>query len=266
MEYNDANPATGTRPEHRQVIDYRLTADEIEALDPSLAILPVGSLEQHGPHLPVMTDWAIATELGSRVARVTGGFLLPALPISTCREHMGKKGTVWMEPVTFYQMMRDMILSLREQGFTKIAILQCHGGIFIMTPLVRELNAMYNPDLMVANVDICSLFPVLYREGLAETDTELHAGEIETGMMLSIAPETVHMERAMDCVPEIPRSYLSYGSIFRASPTGVWGEPGRASAGKGGRLLDRTTDLIRQELDSAFSYMESKKKFYYSHF
>ena len=61
---------------------YKLTADEIVAKDPDLAIIPVGSLEQHGPHLPIMTDWAIATELGRRVAEKMDAFLLPALPIS----------------------------------------------------------------------------------------------------------------------------------------------------------------------------------------
>ena len=245
---------------------YRLTADDIQALDPDLAILPVGSLEQHGPHLPIMTDWAIAAELGSRVAKATGGFLLPALPISTCREHMGKKGSVWMEPPTFYHMMNDMILSLKIQGFRKVAILQCHGGTFIMTPLVRDLNAKYNPQLMVANIDICSIFPLLHQEGIIETNTELYAGEIETSMMLSIAPETVHMDRAVDCVPDVPRPYLSYGSIFRASPSGVWGEPSKASASKGDRILARTAELILREMNSAFSYMEAKEAFNYSHF
>ena len=197
---------------------YQKTADEIMALDPELAILPVGSVEQHGPHLPVMTDWAIATELGRRVAEKMNAFLLPALPISTCREQMGKKGSVWMEPVTFYQMMNDIILSLKTQGFKKVGILQCHGGVFIMTPLIRDLNAKYNPDLMVVNIDPCTLWPILYKEGIIETNTELHAGEVETSQMLAVAPETVHMDRAVDYVPTIARPYLSYGSIFRASP------------------------------------------------
>ena len=202
---------------------FKLTADDVMAQDPELAILPVGSLEQHGPHLPLMTDWAIAAELGRRVAELTGGFLLPALPISTCREQMGKKGSVWMEPTTFYQMMHDIIMSLKTQGFKRVAILQCHGGIFIMTPLVRDLNARFNPELMVVNIDGCMFFNRLYQEGIYETNTELQAGEGETSMMLAIAPETVHMDKAVDEVPDVPRSYLSYGSIFRASQSGVWG-------------------------------------------
>ncbi len=245
---------------------FKQTADEIMAQDPDLAIIPVGSLEQHGPHLPVMTDWAIATELGRRVAERMNAFLLPALPISTCREHMGKKGAVWMEPTTFYQMLQDIILSLKTQGFKRVAILQCHGGIFVMTPLVRDLNARFNPQLQVVNVDICNFFARLYQEGIYETNTELHAGEGETAMMLAIAPETVHMERAVDFVPDVPRAYLSYGSIFRASPTGVWGEPSKATAEKGETALAKMTELSIQEIEAAFAYMDKKEKNNYSYF
>lgn len=245
---------------------YHYSADSIMEIDPEIAIIPVGSLEQHGPHLPVMTDWAIASELGKRVAKKMNAFLIPALPISTCREHMGKKGAVWIEPTTFYQMMSDIILSLKDQGFKKVGILQCHGGIFVMTPLVRDLNAKYNPDLMVALVDSCSLFPALYQEGIIETSTELHAGEVETSQLLAIAPETVHMNKAVDYIPSVPRSYLNYGSIFRASPTGVWGEPTKATAKKGEAIFAHCTDLAIEELSKAFAYMDEKEKFNYSNF
>ena len=245
---------------------YWKTADEIMAADPELAIIPVGSLEQHGPHLPVMTDWTIAMELGKRVAEKTGGFLLPALPISTCREHMGKKGAVWMEPTTFYQMMNDIIMSLKTQGFKKVVILQMHGGIFVMTPLVRDLNAKFNPELMVVNIDGCSFFAPLFNEGTLETQTELHAGECETSQILAVAPETVHMDLAKDFVPNVPRPYLNYGSIFRASPSGVWGEPTKASAEKGEKIFARSAELAVEEMNKAFAYMEQKEKFNYSYF
>lgn len=242
---------------------YKLTADEIMAKNPDLAIIPVGSIEQHGPHLPVMTDWAIATELGRRVAEKMDAFLLPALPISTCREHMGKKGAVWMEPVTFYQMMTDIIMSLKTQGFKRIGILPCHGGIFIMTPLIRDLNAKFNPELMVANG--CIYLDSSPLDAIFETP-ELHAGEQETSQILAIAPETVHMERAVDFVPEVSRPYLSYGSIFRASPAGVWGYPTRASAEKGERSLECCAELAVKALNDAFAYMEKKEQFNYSNF
>ena len=245
---------------------YRKTADEIMSLDPELAIIPVGSVEQHGPHLPVMTDWVIATELGKRVAERMNAFLLPALPISTCREHMGKKGCVWMEPTTFYQMLSDIILSLKVQGFKKVGILQCHGGIFVMTPLVRDLNARYNPELQVAVADFCDMMPILQAEGILTDTGELHAGQCETSCILASQPETVHMDRAVTCIPDVPRKYLSYGSIFRASPSGVWGDPSQASAEIGQLVYDRGAELMARQLEDAFRYMDNKEQFHYSHF
>lgn len=246
---------------------YEMTADEIVGKNQEIAIIPVGSIEQHGPQLPVMTDWAIATYLGERIAARLDAFMIPALPISTCREHMGKRGSVWMEATTFYQMMTDVVLSLKTQGFKKVVILQCHGGIFIMTPLVRDLNARHNPDLMVALID----FGNALRSGdceddIFETKGELHAGESETSMILHIAPETVHMDRAVDFIPKEPRPYLSYGSIFRASPAGIWGHPSKATAEKGRRVLDAYVDYAEAETARVFDYIEKKEKFGYSDF
>lgn len=245
---------------------YTMTSEELAASGTDLAILAVGSLEQHGPHLPLMTDWAIATELGLRVGKAMGAYVLPALPISTNREQMGSKGSVWMEPLTFYQMMTDIILSLKLQGFKRVGLLQCHGGIFIMTPLLRDLNAKNNPDLQVALFDTCSVLGKLYQEGVIQTNTELHAGEVETSQMLAIAPETVHMDKAQDFVPTIPRPYLSYGSLLQASPSGVWGEPTKATARKGEEIFARLTELAVEELNRAFEYMSNKKKIDYSNF
>ena len=240
---------------------FKMTADEICAFDPDTAVIPVGSLEQHGPHLPIMTDWAIATELGRRVAERMNAFLLPAFPISTCREHMGKKGSVWMEATTFYQMMYDVVMSLKTQGFKRVAFVITHGGIFVMGPLVRDLNARFNPDLMVAFVtpDTSNL------KGITET-RGLHADESETSQILAIAPETVHMDRAVDFDPEVPRPYLNYGSIFRASPTGVWGYPTKATAEKGELILQRSTENAVDELNRAFEFMSNKEKIGYSYF
>ncbi len=245
---------------------YFNTADEIMAQDPDLAILPVGSIEQHGPHLPVMTDWAIGTEISKRVQALTGGFLIPTLPISTCREQMGKKGSVWMEPTTFYDMMIDIAMSLKTQGFKKILIIQAHGGIFMMTPVVRDLNAKHNPDLMVFNYDLMTVSPLCLREGILEDSEEIHAGESETSQMLVIAPETVHMDKALDFVPDTPRSYLNYGSILRFCPEGVWGRATLGKAGTGERVLQRAAENAVEEMNKAFTFMENKGRLNYSNF
>ena len=244
------------------MLSFEKTIDEIVSQNPDLAILPVGSIEQHGAHLPVGTDWYIATAVGRLTAERTGGYLLPALPVSTCREHMGKKGSVWMDPDIFYNMILSMVSSLKEQGFRRVLTLQCHGGIFILPPTVRQANALHNPDLMMVNID----FGYLPKEITGFGEGEIHAGESETSLMLHIAPETVHMDRAVTSWPTVPRPYLNYGSIFRASPSGVWGDPTIATAEKGEKILTAMADWAAQEANKAFSYMQTKEKFGYSNF
>jgi len=143
------------------------TADEIQDSGVDTAVLPIGSTEQHGPHLPLATDYIIAEAVGEKVAEKLGAFLLPALPISTCREHMGKKGSVWVNPDTFFFMVRDIAMSLKEQGFKRVVIIQAHGGIFILTPVVRELNAI-SSDIKVIRVDLVQFFQSKEMEGILE--------------------------------------------------------------------------------------------------
>lgn len=232
--------------------------DDIANTD--LAILSVGSIEQHGPHLSVITDWAIADAMGRGVAEKTGGFYIPALPISTNKEARGKRGSVGMNSDTFYRMIRDICLDLKTQGFRKIAIICAHGGVFVMTSIVRELNAEFNPDLMVANLNMLEICWPKYKPlGILETDSELHAGEGETSLMLYLYPELVNMEKAVDFVPDVPRSYLSYAGFLRYSPSGVWGEATKATAEKGRRMLEFSIDETVRVMYEVFEIMEKKK-------
>lgn len=215
---------------------YESTADEIESGNNGIAVLPIGSTEQHGPHLPIATDFIIAGSVAKGVAEKLGAYLLPALPISTCREHMGKKGSVWMNPDTFYNMVGDIVMSLKEQGFKKVVIILGHGGIFIANPAVRELNAT-NPDIKVIKVDLCQLNQSAEIASIIECKDNLHACEMETSLMLYLREDLVRKEKIVDCIPGVPRDYLNYGSIFRYSKCGVWGKPSLASKEKGERIL-----------------------------
>ena len=206
---------------------YNSTADEIMQANPDTA----------GPHLPVGTDFIIAGAVARGIAEKMGAYLLPTLPISTCREHMGKKGSVWMNPDTFYHVIKDIFLSLKEQGFKKIIYVQGHGGIFTGAPAVREVNAA-NPDIKVAKIEAMQFFDSEEIKGVLECRDNLHACEYETSVMLYLDEELVRKDLIEDCIPNVERDFLNYAPIFKYCKNGVWGKPSLASAEKGKKMLD----------------------------
>jgi len=225
-----------------------------------LAILPVGSIENHGHHLSVATDWIIADALGRGIAEKTDGFYIPALPVSTNKEHRGKRGSVGMHADVFYRMICDICLDLKAQGFRKICIIQGHGGIFVMNNIVRELNADHNPDLMVVNINIMEIcWAEFQNHGLLEGSPGIHAEEVETSLILYLHPELVDMSKAVDFIPAVPRSHLNYGGILRYCPDGVWGSATKATAEKGGKMMHIAIDESVKYMNNIFEMMSKKQ-------
>ena len=239
---------------------YHKTSPEITKMG-DMAIIPVGSLEQHSHHLPVSTDVLLAQAFGNHVGERLGAFVLPALPISTCYEHKGSRGSVWMRADTFFAMLHDIVLNLHEQGFNRIVVIKGHGGIFVMDPTIRHLNATYMPKLRVCQLE--PFFPDV--NGIFETKRnvnfgvgEVHSGESETSVMLHLHPDLVKMDRAVDCLPDVPRTYLQYGSVFRYSPDGVWGNPTLATAEKGRRYFEFCIDESVKHIEKVFEMMDGR--------
>lgn len=238
---------------------FEQTSFEIVAKDYDTAIIPVGSFEQHGAHLPVTTDVVEAEELGNAIAEKMGWYCLPALPISTCREHMGRKGSVWMAPDVFYSMLQSILDCLKEQGFRRVVVLPSHGAIFPIIPLVRHLNATNDRNFLVCH---CNPF-LADLSGVQEFPGDVHAGEVETSLMLYLRPDLVHMDRAVDSVPACTRDRLNYDSILRLSPAGIWGKPTLATAEKGKEMFDRMVDYSISYIEEIFEYLSTKEYFGY---
>ena len=241
------------------MIDYTKTADEVVRESSDLAILPIGSTEQHGPHLPICTDIVVATEISKKIALKTGGYLLPTLPISTCYEHKGKKGSVWMRPTTLYNVIEDIVLCLKSQGFKRVAVVLGHGGIFIATPVIRELNAMYD-DLKVAKIDFLQFFQTKEMNEILESKDNLHACEYETSLMLYFNEELVKKDKIKeaDFIPDYPRDFLNYASLIKLSDTGVWGKASLGTKEKGEKIAKVLVDKSIEYMDNVFNTMESK--------
>jgi creatinine amidohydrolase len=241
----------------------RLTAPEIQALaarPETVVILPVASVEQHGPHLATGVDVVLATGVAHRTARRLQALGIPAL-VAPClwtglaEHHMDFGGTFTLDVPTFTAMLRGAAKSAARHGFRRIAILNGHGGnieavALAAIELTRELGvpvAGATYWLAAAN----EFAPLLDRQ-----QNVMHACEAETSMMLALAPDCVRMDRIEAAVPSIP--YASQPAGIRRSrafkdmtDTGVLGDPRTASAEKGEALLNAAAEKLASELSKA---------------
>lgn len=225
------------------------TSKEIEEADIDTAVLPVGSIEQHGPHLPLGTDWIIAGNLAQGVAMELGNcYLLPALPYSNSQEHLGFKGTVSLKPLTLSQMIKEIVTSLYLNGIKKIVILSGHAGNWIIKPTVRELNLEY-PDMKI-----------IHGTSMGEIPPDIHAGEEETSQMLHIAEEHVKIENALDKIPDTTQEYLDYVGVKPISPQGTWGRPSRATKNKGEIIQETKIKEISDYVNKTIRKLEEIEK------
>lgn len=202
-----------------------------------VAVLPVGSFEQHGSHLPLATDTLIAALIARRIAVDYDLFLLPPVTVGCSHEHTGFPGSVSISSVTLHSIVNDIRLSLEQQGVEKLVIVNGHGGNYVLANIAQEANVTTRRVVLYPQT-------VEWREARAyagvETDNhaDMHAGEAETSILLSEAPELVGENyRDADSIADDRRFLLTLG-VSGYSETGVIGKPSLATCDKGRRLLD----------------------------
>jgi creatinine amidohydrolase len=234
-----------------------LTWTAIEAMPDKgnvVIVQPIGAIEQHGPHLPLAVDSAIATAvLGKALANLPDhipAYALPPLYYGKSNEHWHFPGTITLSAQTLMAVLTDVGESIYRAGFRKLVFLNAHGGQpQVLDIVARDLHQTHD-DFMVFPLfvwRVATVAPVA-KELLTPKELELgiHAGDAETSLLLSLLPDQVHMEAA---VTEYPRdlpvnSTLSMeGNLPFAwttrdlSKSGVLGDPTVATREKGDRLL-----------------------------
>lgn len=244
--------------------DGSTTTLELKEACVDIAVLPIGAVEQHSVHLPLGTDWinvrALSRRMAESLAHDRDVYLLPALPFSLSQCHGAMPGTVWLKPETLADVLRDVVLSLYEQGIREIAIVNGHGGNFVLDAEIRELNANF-PDLMV----------VVAAPGDRDTGDagapgqvgrggDIHAGASETSTQLHLNPEHVRSQRMVDHVPPVGREYLDYAYMEQISPRGVWGRPSQGTAQAGERALERAASQMAQNVLRAFDLIRDLRE------
>jgi len=216
------------------------TSDEKER-GAGCAVLPIGSFEQHGDYLPLITDTVIACAISRELARAYLLLQLPPVTISCSHEHSAWRGTVSISSSTLHSMIDDIYRSVTDSGLTSLVILNCHGGNYVLANIVQE-----------GNVDgkRMALFPsgrdwadARQSAGLATSNHEdMHAGELETSILLHVNPELVRDGyQAADWTAD-DRRYLLTTGMSEYTQSGVIGRPSLASAEKGKALIASLVD------------------------
>ncbi|EFC81781.1 creatininase family protein [Parafrankia sp. EUN1f] len=224
------------------------TTTDIRALNPRVAVLPVGSFEQHGDFLPLTTDTLIASAIARRIADDYGLFLLPPITFSCSHEHASYPGTVSISARTLIALIDDITASLSASGVDRLVIVNGHGGNYVLSNIVQEAN-IGGPRMI--------LFPgktdwTRAREAAGmETDhsEDMHAGELEVSVLLHTTPEQVRDSyKSGDHIANERPHLLSVGMPTYTS-TGVIGRPSLASSIKGGHLLAGLSSAFKFHLD-----------------
>jgi creatinine amidohydrolase/Fe(II)-dependent formamide hydrolase-like protein/7-cyano-7-deazaguanine synthase in queuosine biosynthesis len=212
-----------------------------------VALLPVGSIEQHGPHLPLDCDSFDAEYLAIKVAENCMDpkpLVFPLMPYGVSYHHEDFSGTISISPETLSKLVYDIGMSAARHGVTKLVIINGHGG---NSPALHFAAQMINRD---AHIFTCvdtgeTSDPDVYN--LAETPNDVHAGEIETSTSLATRPDLVRLKAAKKFVPKFSSRYLNftskrsvewYAHTSKISQTGVLGDPTKANAEKGERIWD----------------------------
>nr|WP_167536316.1 creatininase family protein [Streptomyces ficellus] len=212
------------------------TTGDVRESQAEVAVLPIGSFEQHGPYLPLMTDTVVACAIAREVAARHPVHLLPPVTMSCSQEHADWPGTVSISATTLCAVIRDIAGSLRNSGVENLVLVNGHGGNYVLRNVVQESQGTGTR---------MALFPgpsdwdvARERAGvLTPSVSDMHAGEVETSILLHDHPELVRPGyETADWTADDRKHLLSLG--MRAyTESGVIGRPSRASAEKGRILL-----------------------------
>src|SRR5262245_36499282 len=229
-----------------------------------LVILPAGSVEQHGPHLPTGTDTLAANVIAGGVAELMDGLVLPATPLGVTPMHMPFEGTITLTPDTYMHVVIETCVSTAKHGAKYLMLMNWHEGNIPSLAIAAE--ALHREHGMsVLTVQACYVAEELYGHSC---NGLTHGGEIEALAVLASRPDLVHLDRIdyssdhshghkMDKLRRT-RSYQPVLTDIRSiAPTGWFGSPQHATADKGQRMLTDIAASIALEASAIFRQLDA---------
>jgi creatinine amidohydrolase len=229
-----------------------------------LVILPAGSVEQHGPHLPTGTDIFASNVIAHAVAEQMDALVLPATPFGVTPMHMPFEGTISFTPDTYMRVVTETCVSTAKHGAKYLLILNWHEGNIPSLAIAAE-SLHRDHGMTVLTVQACYVAEEMYGHccnGLT------HGGEIEALAVLAYRPDLVHLDRIdyssdhshghkMDKLRRT-RSYQPVLTDIRSiAATGWFGSPQHATAEKGARMLTDISNVIAKESAEIFKQLDA---------
>jgi creatinine amidohydrolase len=220
-----------------------------------MVLIPVGSIEQHGPHLPLNCDLTAASEVSLRVARKIGAVVAPPIVPGVSTHHMPFPGTITLSPSTFIKLVKEYCGSLSRHGFMDLVLVNGHGGNSASLTIASAEARVELDPVRVYHVNWWEFIPRDLGAAMS-FEAGYHANGPETSWMLALRPKLVKMELAGREMPmateNVKASFNLYASTFKTfkdvTKSGVLGDPTGASAKEGRQYIDSAVDAISKAL------------------
>lgn len=230
-------------------------AREIAQNDSAVGLIPIGAIEQHGPHLPLFTDSIMAEVMAAEVSdRFREPIIVtPTLMAGLSEHHVDFPGTVTLAPDTLAAEIQAYITALKHMGVTRICLFSFHGGNFRFLGEYAASCVRTSPEIQIEAYDDFQRFlHVMYqaglKAGLSLAPTDSHAGAIETSLVLHVLGE--HRVRPFESVTGYTSGEPGWMDIMKAhgvgaiSPSGVFGTPVGANPAAGKEILNALVEEV----------------------
>jgi creatinine amidohydrolase len=243
----------------------KLRADQLreQARNNAIVILPVASIEQHGPHLPVEVDSMLGETVAARTAEKVQAkgqavLVLPVLWTGLSEHHMSFGGTITLDNAAFTAVVEGVVKSILRHGFKRIVLLNAHGGNEnALRTIADDLTPKYGVPIVQFTYWYAAAVPIAK---ILETQGGLqHACEAETAMMMAVRPELVAEDRiplaksntTPDTSDIVGGGVYMWRSIGSRSASGVIGNPEVSTPAKGEALFDAISTALADKLCNA---------------
>lgn len=235
----------------------RLTRKQVAELpkEKALVILSIGAVEQHGDHMPVMTDALIGEATLTEAVEKTDPneqiWVIPPISYGKSNEHIGIPGTISLSASTLTGLVTDIANSLKASGFRRLLLFNTHGGnMDLLNVISREVRI--STGMMVFYLSPSSLDVASDLMSQEELEFGIHGGDYETSVLMHLKPDWVQEECRVREMPSMERfDYLTLESKIRfawkmndISASGILGDATAATAEKGRIIQERVTDIL----------------------